>query len=475
MPGVSTAPPVRTSSTGRKIAIAAAIIGVIYGYDIGNISGALLFITEEMKLSPVLEGSLTTVLVAGNIVGALIAGKLATAIGRKKTMVVVVAGYAVFATWSALVSGIVWMDVARFFLGVAIGLSLVVAPVFLAECAPAAIRGALVVGYQVATVSGILIAYVTDWMLAGSGSWRLMLGLSAIPSVLILFLLVKLPDTPRWYLMKGRHEEARTTLRLVDPAGDVERELNEINADLAAERGGQLKEMFRAPYSTATMFVLTLGFLVQITGINAITYYSPTIFKQMGFQGNATVIGLPALVQASALLATIGSLLIVDRLGRRPILLGGIGAMIAACLLMIGVFATGSLDSGSWWGFAGILLFTSGFNFGFGSLVWVYASESFPARLRSLGASLMLATDLIANLIVAQFFLPLLDELGGASTFVIFLVLAVISWGFVFRFAPETKGRPLESIRAYWENGACWPTPSPAMHNPASDGVVESA
>ncbi|GAA4849518.1 sugar porter family MFS transporter [Saccharopolyspora rosea] len=458
---MSAAPPTpgAISSTGRRIAITAATIGVIYGYDIGNISGALLFISDEMRLTPALQGSVTTVLVAGNIVGALVAGKLATAVGRRTTMLLVAVGYALFSAWSGVVSDVLWLDVARFFLGLSIGLSLVVAPIFLAESAPAAIRGALVVGYQVATVTGILLAYLVDWALAGSGNWRLMLALSAVPSVLVIFLLVRLPDTARWYVLKGQHEQARRTLRLVDPQADADREISAIQADIAAERGGRFGEMFRRPYSTATAFVLVLGFLVQITGINAITYYSPMIFKEMGFRGNATVIGLPALVQAAALVATIGSLFVVDRVGRRPVLLGGISAMMLSGLVMISVFATGSLEGGgSLWGFAAILVFTAAFNFGFGSLVWVYASESFPARLRTFGASLMLTADLVANLIVAQFFLPLLDGLGGVTTFALFLVLAAVSWVFVHRYAPETSGRPLESIRTYWENGARWPT-----------------
>ncbi len=459
-PSTEAANPRATSAVGWKIAVAAATLGVIYGYDIGNISGALLFITEEMNLSSALQGTVTTVLVAGNIVGALIGGKLATAIGRQKSMVLVVLGYAVFATWSGLATNVLWLDISRFFLGVAIGLSLVVTPIFLAESAPAAIRGTLVVGYQVATVSGILLAYLVDWALASSGNWRLMLALSAVPSVLILFLLVRLPDTPRWYLMQGRREKARATLQQVDPSADADRELDEISADMAAERGGRLREMFRKPYSTATMFVLMIGFLVQITGINAITYYSPIIFGEMGFEGYATVLGLPAVVQAAALVATIGSLFAVDRIGRRPLLLGGIATMMLASTMMIVVFATGSLSTGSVWGFVAILLFTAGYNFGFGSMVWVFASESFPARLRTLGASLLLASNLVANLIVAQVFLPLMEGIGGVGTFVIFLALAAFSWLFVLRFAPETKGRPLESIRTYWENGARWPEQS---------------
>ena len=152
------------------------------------------------------------------------------------------------------------------------------------------------------------------------------------------------------------------------------------------------------------------------------------------------------------------SLFVIDRLGRRPILMTGIGAMLAASVLMIVVFATGSVENGSMLGFVGILVFTAGYNFGFGSLVWVYASESFPARLRSLGASLMLTADLVANLIVAQLFLPLLDNLGGTATFVLFGVLAAVSFAFVQVFAPETKGRQLEQVRFFWQNGGRWPT-----------------
>jgi MFS family permease len=228
---------------------------------------------------------------------------------------------------------------------------------------------------------------------------------------------------------------------------------------MRAERGGGIGELFRKPYSRATIFVLTLGFLVQITGINAITYYSPFIFEKMGFQGYASQLGLPAIIQGCALLATVGSLFIVDRFGRRPILMAGIGSMLVASLLMIIVFASGGLQSGSTLGFIGILIFTAGFNFGFGSLVWVYASESFPARLRSLGAALMLTADLVANLIVAQFFLPVLTALGGAWTFVLFGALALLALGFVIKFAPETKGKPLEQIRHYWENNGRWPAP----------------
>jgi MFS transporter, SP family, arabinose:H+ symporter len=444
---------------GFRVAVAAATIGVIYGYDLGNISGALLFITKEFDLSTKQTEWVTTIVVAGSIAGALVASRLANAIGRKPTMVVVSITYAAFAILSGLAQSVVWLDIARFCLGFTIGLSVVTAPIFVAESAPAAVRGGLIVMYQVATVTGIVIAYFVDFALAGTGSWRIMLALSAVPALAVLTILARLPDTPRWYVMKGRRDRAREVLRVADPDADADRELDEIEEDLHRERGGSIGEMLRAPYARATFFVIGLGFLIQITGINAVVFYSPLIFKDMGFSGNAALLLLPAIVQVGSLIATIVSLSIVDRLGRRPTLLTGITAMIGSTILLALVFAAGGLTGATGWlGFLGIFVFTAGFNFGFGSLVWVYASESFPARLRTTGASAMLTADLVANLIIGLYFLSALESLGGTATFAMFAALAALSFVFVWVLAPETKGRPLEAIRLYWENGGRWPS-----------------
>src|SRR3954447_15849883 len=281
---------------GLRIAVAAATIGLIYGYDLGNISGALLFLTKHFDLTTKETEWVTSIVVAGSIAGALVASRLANAIGRKPTMGLVAVTYPVFALLSAVAGSLVWLDAARFCLGVTIGISVVTAPIFVAESSPAAIRGGLIVMYQVATVTGIVVAYFVDYALAGGGNWRLTLGLSAAPALLVLAVLVRLPDTARWYVMKGRREKARDTLRVTDPDADVDRELAEIEDDLRRERGGSLGEMLRRPYLRATLFVVGLGFLIQITGINAVVFYSPLIFKQMGFSGNAALLLLPGLV-----------------------------------------------------------------------------------------------------------------------------------------------------------------------------------
>lgn len=453
----------RASGLGLVVAFTAATIGVIYGYDLANIAGALLFITKEFHLTTGGQELVTTTVVVGEVLGAIVGGPLANLIGRKRTMLLLAISYAVFALLSGVAVSVQMLVVARFLLGLTVGISVVVVPVFVAESSPAQIRGALMVLYQVATVVGIIVAYLVDFALAASGNWRVMLGLAAIPAVLIAIVLFRLPDTARWYLMKGRREEARQTLARVEPEADLDRELDDIEREMKAEHGGAIGEMLRTPYLRATVFVVGLGFFIQITGINSVVYYSPLIFKAMGFSGNFSLLILPALVQVASLIAVLISLSLVDRLGRRPILLTGIGIMIVSNVLLMFVFGLGGLTV---LGFIGILFFTVGFTFGFGALVWVYAGESFPARLRTLGAGAMLTSDLVANVIVSAVFLTVLNALGGVGTFGIFLVLAALAFVFVWRLAPETKGRPLEAIRHYWENGGRWPEqtgrPAPA-------------
>lgn len=425
----------------------------------------MLSLSEEFELTTREQELLTTTAVLGQIAGALGGGILANAIGRKKSVVLIVAGYAVFALLGATSVSVPMLVVARLLLGVTIGLSVVVVPVYVAESAPAAVRGSLVTAYQLATLSGIVVGYLVGYLLAGSHGWRAMFGLAAAPATLLLPLLWRMPDTARWYLLKGRIADARSALRRIQPEADIDAEL----ADMAAavdERGGGIGEMVRRPYLRATLFVIALGFLVQITGINAIIYYSPRLFAAMGFAGYFAMLALPAMVQVAGLAAVCASLFLVDRLGRRPILLSGIATMITADAVLITVFANDS-DGGTGLvlGFAGVLLFIIGFNFGFGSLVWVYAAESFPSRLRSMGSSLMLTSTLTANAIVAAFSLTMLRVLGGAGVFAVFGTFAVVAFVVVYRFAPETKGRKLEEIRHFWENGGRWP----AERSPAAD------
>jgi sugar porter (SP) family MFS transporter len=436
------------------IAITAAIIGLIYGYDLGSIASALLFLVPAFDLSTFMTSVVTSAVVLGQLFGALFAGRISNTIGRKRSLVLVALGYAAFAGLQGLAPNEWFLTVVRFLLGLAIGISIVVAPAYIAESAPVGVRGSMLVTFQIATTSGIAIAYFVGAALAPTESWRLILSLSAIPAVIVLVLIVRLPDTARWLLMNGQREEATDLLRRVEPDMDPDEEVRRIEHDLSYEEKGSFAELFQGRFRRAGIFVVGLGFLVQITGINAIVYYSPTIIQEVGVTSATGAIVATGFVQIAGVIAEVVAFLVVDRWGRRPTLLTGIGMMGAANAILVLAYA---LDSPATFTLLGILLFTVGFNFGYGSLVWVYASESFPVRLRTQGGSAMLTADLFANFIVGVVFLGALGALGGSVTFGIFLALALVSFAFVYALAPETKGRPLEAIRTYWYNGGRWP------------------
>lgn len=447
---------------GLLVGLTGASVGVIYGYDLSCIAAALLFISEEFHLTTAQQGLLTTMAVLGQIAGALGGGVLANAIGRKKSLVLIALCYALFALLGAASGSMAMLLAARLLLGVTIGVAVVVVPVYVAESSPAAVRGALLASYQVAILSGLIVGYLVGYQLAGSHSWRAMLAIAIIPVTLLLPLLLRLPDTARWYLLKGRVNEARRALQRIEPDADIDTELADIADAISTEReetsGGGISEMLRRPYLRATLFVVAIGFLGQITGINALVYFIPRIFKGMGFEGYFALLALPAMVQVAGLAAVFVSLRFVDRLGRRPILLSGIAMMLIADIVLIAVYG-GAVAHGAALilGFAGVQLFIIGFNFGFGTLVWVYAGESFPSRLRSMGSSVMLTSNLIGNALIAGFFPTMFDVFGGGGVFAVFAALTLLAFVAVYRYAPETKGRQLEDIRLFWESGGRWP------------------
>ncbi len=459
------------SATKRKVAkgtslvtLSAVTLGLIYGYDNGNIGGAALAFGLDLNLSTQQVEFVTASVVVGAILGALLGGWIANKVGRKKSIIAVAAGYAAFCLTSALSFNAASLEASRFFLGLTIGLSLIAVPLFVAESVPAAVRGRTLVLYQVMGVIGIILGNVFSATLSEvdpSYSWRIMLGVAAIPALLLLPMLLKLPETPNWLMLKGRRKEATDALARIDPEVDFEAEIQEMQDTIDDESGGGIGEMFRKPFLRATVFVVTLGFFIQITGINATVTYGPQLFKSMGVQTDVQAIWMSAGVQVFALLAVLTSMRYIDRWGRRPILMTGIGIMTFGLLLSSGVsFAVGTGTFSTpeiILGFAGLALVNIGFVFGFGSLVWVYASEAFPGRLRAYGTSAMLTSDLVANLIVASFTLSAIQAFGQQWVFIAFAVLAVLAFGFVFKYAPETKGRQLDDIRYFWENGGSWP------------------
>ena len=342
------------------IAGTAAIIGIIYGYDLGSIASAILFLQPDFDLSTFMVSVVTATVVLGQLFGAFSAGRITNTIGRKRTMVAIALGYTIFAALQGLAPNEWFLIVARFLLGFTIGVSIVTAPAYIAESSPRSVRGSMIVTFQVATVAGIATAYFVGAALAGLESWRLILSLSAIPALIVLFFVLRLPDTPRWLLMNDRREEALDLVRRTEADVDPEEEVQRIEEDLAYEEKGSFLEIFQGHFRLASFFVITLGFLVQITGINAIVYYSPTIITQVGVEDPFRAIVVNGFIQVAGVVAVVVSFLVVDRWGRRPTLLTGVGTMGVANALLIVAFALGPSPVLA---FIGILLFIVGFNF----------------------------------------------------------------------------------------------------------------
>lgn len=453
--------PQRSSRFATTIATVTAIVGLIYGYDNGSISGALPFLTKQFDLSSTMQGAVTSVTVVGSIVGAIFGGRLADRIGRKRAMLYIALGFGVFALLSGIPISIWWLLPMRFGLGLCIGTSIVVAPMFIGEFAPANIRGSLLVGFQIAQTIGIISANFVGYGLSFSGNWEVMLGVACIPAFLVAGVLVRFPDTPRWYVLKGMRDKAISELRRIEPSDNVDTRLAEIDADLASSEG-KIRELFTKRFARATIFVIGFGFFVQITGINAIIYYAPIIFHTIGLPITKSIL-ISAIIQITSFVAEVVAFFIVDRAGRRPTLLIGVTAMAVASAVLSALFFADSFHGpGVYLAFAAVMVFNMAFNFSLGSLVWVYASECYPAKLRGAGSSLLLTSDLVANLIVAQVFLIALHSVGGGWTFGTFMVLALCAWAFIFVLAPETKGRSLEEIRDYWDNAGRWSTEEPS-------------
>ncbi len=365
----------------------------------------------------------------------------------------------------AVAPGVPVLVVGRLIVGFGVGVASVAAPLYAAEQAPTRLRGRFVSIYQLAITIGIFIAYLVDQMLTNGDLWRVMLGVSAVPAVLLLLVMAPMPDTPRWFMKMGRRQDAANALHRVRPDIDVETELDDIDRTIRAESAEQATwgEVFSQRLRKPLLVGVGLAVFQQITGINAIIYYADKIFAQAGFstpadQASATTWA----VGGVNVLATFIAVAYVDRFGRRPLLLAGLVGMFAA-LVTVGIsfhFMDGADTSGAGSGgptTAGIItlvalvVFIASFAFSLGPVVWTVINEIFPNRVRGRAVAVATAVNWGSAWIVSQFFLTLLDSIGSSATFYLFGAFSAIAWVWVWRRVPETKGRSLEEIESIWD------------------------
>jgi sugar porter (SP) family MFS transporter len=435
------------------VAAIAALAGLLFGYDTGVISGAILFIKNDFHLSAGGEGMVVSAVLFGATLGALVSGELADFFGRKKIILIISAVFAIGSILTALATSVTAIVIGRVVLGLAIGVASFTAPLYIGEVSPPAVRGALVGLNQLAITIGILASYIVDYAFAASGNWQAMVALGAVPAVILAIGITFMPESPRWLMIKDKEEEARRVLKNIGRENDLELELKEIKQIADSETGGW-KELFSPSLRPLLLIGAALAFFQQFTGINTVIYYAPTIFNLAGFESNSVSILATAGVGLVNVLMTIIGLQFIDRVGRRPLLLAGLtGMAISLFALSFGFMSQNNTEALKWIGVASLALYVAAFAISIGPIFWLIIAEIYPLKIRGLAMSCATGCCWISNLVVSFTFPLLLKYLNTALTFSLYGAIAVVAIIFCFFMVPETKGVSLEELQERFKIG----------------------
>lgn len=432
----------------------AALAGLLFGFDTGIISGALLFIEKDMVLSTTMKELIVSSVLLGAMFGSLSSGRLTDQFGRRRIMLIISALF-IIGTFIASFAGDVYTIMAgRLFIGLAIGIGSYTAPLYIAEVAPVDLRGALVSLNQLAITIGILCSYLINFAFSGTdGSWRWMFGIGLVPAILLSVGMLFLPESPRWLVKKNWLDAARNTLRSLRCSNHVEEEIQDIKKSLSIKTTS-LREIF-SPWLRPVLFLgAMLGFIQQVTGINTIIYYAPTIFQLAGFHDASSSILATVGIGVVNVLATIFAIFMLDKLGRRPLLLTGLLGMGASLGLLSLAFYVG-IESGAlrWIAMGCIFIYIICFAYSLGAILWLMVSEIFPLDVRATAMGIAVFSCWFWNFVVSATFLTLLNNLGPSGAFMLYASLCLFSFIFCYYKTPETTGVTLEQIEQNIRDG----------------------
>ncbi len=427
----------------------AAMGGLLFGYDTAVISGAVEPLRHHFSLSSLALGWVVGSALVGSVAGAAIAGKLTDAIGRRAALWLSGLLFLVSGIWCYISPSVAQLVMARMLGGIGVGVASLLVPVYIAELSPPQSRGALVSLNQVAILVGMVISYLVNaWVgrlggnewLATAG-WRVMLGAEAAPALLFLTLSMRIPESPRWLLKRERTDDARRVLDRLHGETVARKELEEIREAIAHEQG-TVAELFEPGRRGTVVMAMVLALFQAITGINIVMYYAPTIFASAGI-GTGRALEQSVIIGLVMLAFTLVSMLLVDRLGRRPIMLLAAAGM-GLSLTLLGVMFTAGGSTAAW-SLTWILTYVSSFSVGMGGIYWVVVSEIFPTRVRGAAMSLSVVFLWGGNYLVSQFFPAMLAALHS-RVFFVFALMCALCLAFIWKFVPETRGRTLEEI-----------------------------
>jgi MFS transporter, SP family, galactose:H+ symporter len=461
------------------IVAVAATGGLLFGFDTGVISGAIPFFQKAFKIDDGWIEIITTAALVGAVMGALFSGRIADRLGRKKVILAAAVIFFFGALWSGLASGPTELLLARFFLGIAIGVSSFAVPLYIAEISPTKNRGTLVSMFQLLITIGIMVSYLSDSAFAVpdghpdfESCWRPMFYVGVIPAIIMFTGMLFLPETPRWLISKGHEEKCREVLQKVEEPHLVEEVISKMKADLAADAQGKVKwsEIFKKWLRVPLFIALGIMFVQQFTGINTIIYYAPKIFLMSGFADAQAAVWASVSVGVVNVAFTILSLFMIDRLGRRKLYFIGLTGLVVALVAMGTCFALhASLgDSIKWITISLVWIYIAFFAISLGPLGWLIISEIFPLSVRGIGSSIGALSNWLFNGIVAFTFFKIVkgltmpnssimlngEDLGNpAGAFYVYALVGIFGliWGYFY--IPETKNVTLEKIEDHWRNG----------------------
>ena len=446
-------PPARLTGTLVAGTLIAALGGLLFGFDTAVISGTTQALVSVYGLSGFGLGFTVASALIGTILGSMVVGQPTDAFGRRWVLFAIAALYFVSAVGTALAWD--WWSLLffRFVGGIGVGGASVVSPLYIAEISPAALRGRLVAATQFNIVLGILLAFFSNYLLAqmdlGANEWRWMFGVEAFPAAAFFLLLFLTPQSPRWLVARGRVEEARAVLaRLGTDAGSVDGEAKAIEASLDLEHHRLEEPLFQAAYRGPILLAIAIAAFNQLSGINALMYYAPAIFRMAG-AGQGSALLQSVLVGGTNLVFTMAAMAIIDRFGRRNLMIvGSIGyiASLSATAWAFYSYGTDFTPAGSVVVLASLLVFIASHAFGQGAVIWVFISEIFPNRVRARGQALGSFTHWLMAAAISWTF-PMIAEASGGHAFAFYAAMMVVQLVWVLRVMPETKGVPLEDIQ----------------------------
>ncbi|MEU7295148.1 sugar porter family MFS transporter [Streptomyces exfoliatus] len=435
----------------RKITWWAATIavgGFLFGFDTGVVSGALLYIRDDFDLNSFQQGSVVSVLLIGSVLGAMGAGKLADRWGRRRLLGVAGAVFLAGTVVAVFATGYGMLLVARIVLGLAVGTASALVPVYLSEISPTRIRGRLLTMNQLMITVGILVAYLVNLAFANGGDWRAMFACGAVPAlVLVVAAAWFLPESPQWQIEHDRVDQARSVIASVSDPATADRIVEQVQRRIVDDRAkqpasGSGRSLWAPDVRPALILGLTLAAVQQFGGINTIIYYAPTIIEQTGLSASNSIFYSVA-IGVINLIMTLVAIKLVDRVGRRPMVLVSL-AVMAVSVFLLGLAFVADFSSGLTLLF--MVAYIAAFAGGLGPVFWTLIGEIFPPSVRAEGSSTSTAVNWVSNFIVSLAFLPVANILGQGETFWIFAGICALAFAFVTRFLPETRGRGPEEI-----------------------------